>query len=407
MLLEMQNAMNNMISKNGPLHSMLHDDQSSPLPIEAISSDASSSSLSSSSSSSSTSDSPSCSYPSSPQYPQDSESVVSMDTNSSSASSCGSDSSEDEGVITNNGQHPDAFTFPQQRSSSEGLASPSSGTGCGSRMEEQQESSNCWNNNPAVGGYQRCPYSNSAYSKEGAAYQQQLGCDPSAHNHSQEEHYTQNAFSYNGPNSCTKSRAYLVCPMNTSPYVDPNKPSQEIWEEFSMSFTPAVREVVEFAKRIPGFRDLSEHDQVSLLKAGTFEVLMVRFASLFNMAERTVTFLSGKRYSLDTLRSLGAGELLNSMCEFSEKLAALRLSEEEMSLFTAVVLVSADRSGIRDLNSAEALQDKLIWALRNLVMQNHGDESATTFTKLLLKLPELRSLNNMHCEELLSFKVHP
>lgn len=60
--------------------------------------------------------------------------------------------------------------------------------------------------------------------------------------------------------------------MNTSPYVDPNKPSQEIWEEFSLSFTPAVREVVEFAKRIPGFRDLSEHDQVSLLKAGTFEV---------------------------------------------------------------------------------------------------------------------------------------
>lgn len=60
--------------------------------------------------------------------------------------------------------------------------------------------------------------------------------------------------------------------MNTSPYVDPNKPSQEIWEEFSMSFTPAVREVVEFAKKIPGFRDLPENDQVSLLKAGTFEV---------------------------------------------------------------------------------------------------------------------------------------
>lgn len=67
----------------------------------------------------------------------------------------------------------------------------------------------------------------------------------------------------------------------------------------------------------------------------------------------------------------------------------------------------SDRSGIQDLNSVEALQDKLIRALRNVVMQNHGEESATTFTKLLLKLPELRSLNNMHSEELLSFKVHP
>lgn len=158
---------------------------------------------------------------------------------------------------------------------------------------------------------------------------------------------------------------------------------------------------------------------------------MVRFASLFDAAERTLTFLSGKRYSLDTLCSLGAGELLLSMCEFSEKLAALRLDSEEMSLFTAVVLVSAgknprgapgfweqavlginprlssDRSGIQDLKAVEALQDQLIRALRNLIAENHGDESATTFTKLLLKLPELRSLNNLHSEELLSFKVHP
>ncbi|XP_035529089.1 nuclear receptor subfamily 1 group D member 2a [Morone saxatilis] len=295
------------------------------------------------------------------------------------------------------------------------LAAPESG--CDSRMEQQQESWSCWSNSGVVGGYQRGAYSqhvtNTAYREERAVYQQQQlssapSCEPTDDSQTQHDFNTQTASSgCNGPTSCVNNRAHLVCPMNTSPYVDPHKPSQEVWEEFSMSFTPAVREVVDFAKRIPGFRDLPEHDQVSLLKAGTFEVLMVRFASLFNVVERTVTFLSGKRYSLDTLRLLGAGELLNSMCEFSEKLAALRLDADEMSLFTAVVLVSADRSGIQDLNSIEALQDKLIRALRNLVMQNHGEESATTFTKLLLKLPELRSLNNMHSEELLSFKVHP
>ncbi|XP_036928828.1 nuclear receptor subfamily 1 group D member 2a [Acanthopagrus latus] len=419
MLLEMQNAMNNMMSNNSQLHSMLHGHQSPSLPMETLTSDASSSS---SSSSSSASDSPSCSNPSSPQCPQDSESVVSMDTNSSSASSCGSDSGEDEAVVSVSRQHQDAFAFSQQ-----GQTSPSpvaQETGSNSHMEEQQESWNCWNNNMVVRGYQHSSYShsqqvsNTAYREERGVYQQQQkpqqqltstpSCEPSEDSQRQHEFNTLTASSgYNGPTNCVNNRAHLVCPMNTSPYVDPHKPSQEIWEEFSMSFTPAVREVVDFAKRIPGFRDLPEHDQVSLLKAGTFEVLMVRFASLFNVVERTVTFLSGKRYSLDTLRSLGAGELLNSMCEFSEKLAALRLDQDEMSLFTAVVLVSADRSGIQDLNSVEALQDKLIRALRNLIVQNHGEESSTTFTKLLLKLPELRSLNNMHSEELLSFKVHP
>lgn len=59
------------------------------------------------------------------------------------------------------------------------------------------------------------------------------------------------------------------------------------------------------------------------------------------MKNRTVTFLGGKKYSVDTLRAMGAGDLLNSMFDFSEKLMNLGLSGEEMSLFTAVVLVSA------------------------------------------------------------------
>ncbi|XP_036826641.1 nuclear receptor subfamily 1 group D member 2 isoform X2 [Oncorhynchus mykiss] len=202
------------------------------------------------------------------------------------------------------------------------------------------------------------------------------------------------------------NRMHLLCPMNTSPHVNPHNLGHGIWEEFSHSFTPAVREVVEFAKRIPGFRDLSQHDQVSLLKAGTFEVLVVRFASLFDVKDRTVTFLGGNKYSVETLQAMGAGDFLTSMMDFSDKLMGLGLSEEEMSLFTAVVLISADRSGIENVNSVEALQETLIRHLRGLITKNHPNESAI-FTKLLLRLPDLRSLNNMHSEQLLAFKVHP
>lgn len=44
---------------------------------------------------------------------------------------------------------------------------------------------------------------------------------------------------------------------------------------------------------------------------------------------------------MEALRSMGAGELLSSMFDFSEKLMALQLSPEEISLFTALVLISA------------------------------------------------------------------
>lgn len=196
----------------------------------------------------------------------------------------------------------------------------------------------------------------------------------------------------------------LACPMNMYPHGRSGRTVQEIWEDFSMSFTPAVREVVEFAKHIPGFRDLSQHDQVTLLKAGTFEVLMVRFASLFNVKDQTVMFLSRTTYSLQELGAMGMGDLLSAMFDFSEKLNSLALTEEELGLFTAVVLVSADRSGMEDSASVEHLQETLLRALRALVLKNRPSETSR-FTKLLLKLPDLRTLNNMHSEKLLSFRV--
>ncbi|XP_036287496.1 nuclear receptor subfamily 1 group D member 2 isoform X2 [Pipistrellus kuhlii] len=174
-----------------------------------------------------------------------------------------------------------------------------------------------------------------------------------------------------------------------------------------MNFSNAYTQRVCDRVSIDGFSQNENKNSYLCNNGGRMHlVLMVRFASLFDAKERTVTFLSGKKYSVDDLHSMGAGDLLNSMFEFSEKLNGLQLSDEEMSLFTAVVLVSADRSGIENVNSVEALQETLIRALRTLITKNHPNE-ASIFTKLLLKLPDLRSLNNMHSEELLAFKVHP
>ncbi|KAG7521412.1 nuclear receptor subfamily 1 group D member 1-like [Solea senegalensis] len=198
----------------------------------------------------------------------------------------------------------------------------------------------------------------------------------------------------------------LACPLNACPVSGAERTSQEIWESFSQCFTPAVKEVVEFAKGIPGFQELSQQDQVMLLKSGTFQVLMVRFCTLFNAEERTVTFLNGQTYPLSTLRGLGMGSLLDAMFEFSEKLGSLGLEPDEMALFMAVVLVSADRSGISDTWAVEQLQEGLIRALRSLINRRRPDDT-TLFPKLLLRLPDLRTLNNLHSDKLLAFRIDP
>ncbi|KAJ8347129.1 hypothetical protein SKAU_G00285300 [Synaphobranchus kaupii] len=198
----------------------------------------------------------------------------------------------------------------------------------------------------------------------------------------------------------------LACPLNTYPIAPAGLSSQQVWEAFSQCFTPAVREVVEFAKGIPGFQNLSQQDQVTLLKAGTFQVLMVRFCSLFSPKERTVTFLNGQTYPLAVLRALGMGSLLDAMFEFSEKLGSLGLEADEMALFMAVVLVSADRSGILNVGAVEQLQERLIRALRSLITRRRPEDSAL-FPKLLLRLPDLRTLNNLHSDKLLAFRIDP
>uniref|UniRef100_A0A8C2CUD6 Nuclear receptor subfamily 1, group D, member 2b n=1 Tax=Cyprinus carpio TaxID=7962 RepID=A0A8C2CUD6_CYPCA len=386
MLLEMQNAMNNMMNNS-------HGNQ--PLSDQTSATDAASEHSGSGLSSRSTSTSPrSHRSESSP----DPELLSAMDTSTSSDSSSATDS----------GAHQETFMYNQEQASVPSEA-PNNYSHCSDKTQD------VWNqqNNASSESEQKPPSDGAPQGPEDSGCPVRLpsssSAGPSLQNLSLRAHNdseTQVNGSCSVPTFARVNRMHLVCPMNTSPYVDPQKSGHSIWEEFSMSFTPAVREVVEFAKRIPGFKDLSQHDQVSLLKAGTFEVLVVRFTSLFNVKERTVTFLSGRKYSVEALRSMGAGDLLNSMFDFTEKLQALNLSEEEMSLFTAVVLVSADRSGLENVNSVEALQETLIRALRSLITKNHPNEIAI-FTKLLLKLPDLRSLNNMHSEQLLAFKVHP
>lgn len=164
---------------------------------------------------------------------------------------------------------------------------------------------------------------------------------------------------------------------------------------------------------------------------------MVRFCSLFDPKERTVTFLNGQTYSLASLRALGMGSLLDAMFDFSEKLGSLGLEPDEMALFMAVVLVSAgktysyihvcihisvcthfpwsdldssslsaDCSGIVEVGAVEQLQENLIKALRSLITSRRPDDS-TLFSKLLLRLPDLRTLNNHHSDKLLAFRIDP
>lgn len=204
----------------------------------------------------------------------------------------------------------------------------------------------------------------------------------------------------------TQCTPQLACPLNPNPHPLQNG-NQRVLEDFSERFSPAIRGVVEFAKRIPGFGLLSQDDQVTLLKAGVFEVLLVRLACMFDSRSNTMICLNGQVLKRESLQhTSNARFLMDSMFDFADRLNKLQLMDSELGLFCAVVVIAADRPGLRNTELVEKMQGKLMQALQVAVSQGHP-QNPGLFQELMKKIPDLRTLNTLHSEKLLAFKMEP
>lgn len=150
-----------------------------------------------------------------------------------------------------------------------------------------------------------------------------------------------------------KANTYLICTISVivhthtltlifSPYYTDFQSVDEMWQHCAIRLTDAVQYVVEFAKHIPGFRMLTQNDQIALLKTGelttrcrslftvhrthlnpishrprsspltgSMEVVLVRMSRFFNTENNTV-FFDGKFAGVDLFKSLGSHFLSSS-----------------------------------------------------------------------------------------------
>ncbi|KAM6229117.1 nuclear receptor ROR-gamma [Spheniscus humboldti] len=181
------------------------------------------------------------------------------------------------------------------------------------------------------------------------------------------------------------------------------KSMEEMWQRCAGRITEAIQYVVEFAKRLRGFMDLCQNDQIVLLKAGAMEVVLVRMCRAFNSDNRTV-FFEGKYAGAELFRSLGCHELIGSIFDFAQSLCALHFSESEVALFSALVLINANRPCLQEQAKVARLQGHLEVAFRLLLRRTRREG-------LLARLPpqgRLRALCSQHVEQLQAFRrLHP
>uniref|UniRef100_A0A3B4AIE9 Peroxisome proliferator-activated receptor gamma n=1 Tax=Periophthalmus magnuspinnatus TaxID=409849 RepID=A0A3B4AIE9_9GOBI len=158
----------------------------------------------------------------------------------------------------------------------------------------------------------------------------------------------------------------------------------------------AVREVTEFAKSIPGFIDLDLNDQVTLLKYGVIEVLIIMMAPLMNKDGTLISYghIFMTREFLKSLRKPFC-QMMEPKFEFSVKFNTLELDDSDMALFLAVIILSGDRPGLLNVKPIEQLQETVLHSLELQLKVNHP-ESLQLFAKLLQKMTDLRQIVTDH-----------
>uniref|UniRef100_A0A673H406 Nuclear receptor ROR-beta-like n=1 Tax=Sinocyclocheilus rhinocerous TaxID=307959 RepID=A0A673H406_9TELE len=184
-----------------------------------------------------------------------------------------------------------------------------------------------------------------------------------------------------------------------------NKSTEMMWQQCAVFITNAIQYVVEFAKRISGFMDLCQNDQIILLKAGCLDVLLIRMCRAYNPINNTLLF-DGKFASPQLFKALGCDDLVGAVFEMAKTLSRLQLSEEEMALFTATVLLSPDRPWLTDAQKVQKLQEKVYAALQHCLHKIGAPEEK--LAKMVSKLPMMKSICNLHIDKLEFFHLlHP
>ncbi|KAF3425141.1 hypothetical protein E2986_11800 [Frieseomelitta varia] len=187
-----------------------------------------------------------------------------------------------------------------------------------------------------------------------------------------------------------------------------NMAHEQLWLECAQKLTTVIQQIIEFAKMVPGFMKLSQDDQIVLLKAGSFELAVLRMSRYLDLQQNCVLYgdtmlPQDAFYTTDTAEM----KLVSCVFELARSIAELKLTETELALYSAAVLLSPDRPGLKGLAEITRLSQAVIRALRSELDRNHvspikGD--VTVCDAILAKIPQLREISLLHMDALAKFK---
>ncbi|XP_047117744.1 probable nuclear hormone receptor HR38 isoform X1 [Schistocerca piceifrons] len=175
-------------------------------------------------------------------------------------------------------------------------------------------------------------------------------------------------------------------------------------QQFYNLLTTSVDVIRAFADKIPGFTDLCREDQELLFQSASLELFVLRLAHRTRPDDTKLTFCNG--VVLDKQQCQRSfGDWLHAIMEFCQSLHAMDIDISAFACLCALTLVT-ERHGLKEPHKVEQLQMKIISSLRDHVTYNaEAQRKPHYFSRLLGKLPELRSLSVQGLQRIFYLKL--
>ncbi|XP_058162239.1 oxysterols receptor LXR-alpha isoform X7 [Dasypus novemcinctus] len=196
-----------------------------------------------------------------------------------------------------------------------------------------------------------------------------------------------------------------VTPWPMAPDPQSREARQQRFAHFTELAIISVQEIVDFAKQLPGFLQLSREDQIALLKTSAIEVMLLETSRRYNPGSESITFLKDFSYNREDFAKAGLQvEFINPIFEFSRAMNELQLNDAEFALLIAISIFSADRPNVQDQLQVERLQHTYVEALHAYVSIHHPHDRLM-FPRMLMKLVSLRTLSSVHSEQVFALRL--
>ncbi|XP_050061086.1 nuclear receptor subfamily 4 group A member 2-like isoform X2 [Aphis gossypii] len=176
-------------------------------------------------------------------------------------------------------------------------------------------------------------------------------------------------------------------------------------QQFFGLLTTSVEVIRHFAEKIPGFKTLCKSDQDLLFQSASLELFVLRLAYRTKYADTKLIFCNG--VVLDKQQCHRSfGDWLQAILDFSQSLHSLDIDISSFSCLCALTLIT-ERHGLREAKKAEQIQMKIINSLREHITYSMSDSQRKSyyFSRLLAKLPELRSLSVQGLQRIFYLKL--